>query len=95
MTELPAALEKIDGDWIADLTEEMVKIPSVTLEETEICAFYERQLVDLGLEVDILINNAGYGFGGTIHEQRHKMTTYPRGGAAAIWYFSRRIMRTS
>ena len=53
MTELPAALEKIDGDWIADLTEEMVKIPSVTLEETEICAFYERQLVDLGLEVDV------------------------------------------
>ena len=46
MTE--AVLGKIDGEWIADLTEEMVKIPSVTMDETEVCSYYERQLVELG-----------------------------------------------
>ena len=51
MTE--AVLEKIDGGWIADLTEEMVKIPSVTMNETEVCEYYERQLEELGLEVDV------------------------------------------
>ena len=51
MTE--AVLEKIDGGWIADLTEEMVKIPSVTMNETEVCGYYERQLGELGLEVDV------------------------------------------
>ena len=51
MTE--AVLEEIDGGWIADLTEEMVKIPSVTMNETEVCGYYERQLGELGLEVDV------------------------------------------
>jgi succinyl-diaminopimelate desuccinylase len=53
MADSQAVLEEIDGDWIADLTEEMVRIPSVTLNETEVCAYYERQLGELGLEVDV------------------------------------------
>ena len=53
MADRHAVLEKIDGEWIAELTEEMVKIPSVTMNETEVCAYYERQLVELGLEVDV------------------------------------------
>jgi len=44
-------LEHIDRDWIADMTEEMVKIPSVTMNEREVCVFYEQQLRELGLDV--------------------------------------------
>jgi len=53
MVDRQAVLEKIDGAWIAELTEEMVKIPSVTMNETEVCTYYERQLGELGLEVDV------------------------------------------
>ena len=53
MADRQAVLDKIDGEWIADLTEEMVRIPSVTMNETEVCAYYERQLGELGLEVDV------------------------------------------
>ena len=59
MADRHAVLEKIDGEWIAELTEEMVKIPSVTMNETEVCAYYERQLVELGLEVDVREVTAG------------------------------------
>ena len=53
MTDVQAVLEGIDGDWIADLTEEMVRIPSVTMDEQKICVFYEQQLRELGLDVDV------------------------------------------
>ncbi|MFP6703997.1 MAG: hypothetical protein VB861_19775, partial [Planctomycetaceae bacterium] len=59
MADSQAVLEEIDGDWIADLTEEMVRIPSVTLNETEVCAYYERRLGELGLEVDVREVTAG------------------------------------
>ncbi|MFP6767513.1 MAG: M20/M25/M40 family metallo-hydrolase [Planctomycetaceae bacterium] len=53
MTETQAVLEKINGEWIADLTEEMVRIPSVTMDEAAVCIYYEQQLRGLGLEVDV------------------------------------------
>jgi len=53
MTDSRAVLDGIDGDWIADLTEEMVRIPSVTMDEREVCVFYEQQLRNLGLDVDV------------------------------------------
>ena len=53
MADVAAVLERIPGDWIVDVTEEMVRIPSVTMNETEVCGYYERQLSDLGLEVDV------------------------------------------
>ena len=47
------ALERIDGQWIADEAERLVRVPSVTLDEREVCQLYEQQLRDLGLDVDV------------------------------------------
>ena len=46
-------LEHIDADWIAEQTERLVRVPSVTLEEQEVCRLYEQQLRELGLDVDV------------------------------------------
>ena len=46
-------LEHIDGSWIADTCERLVRVPSVTLEEQEVCRLYEQQLRELGLDVDV------------------------------------------
>lgn len=46
-------LEKINGKWIADEAERLVRVPSVTLEEQEVCRLYEQQLRGLGLDVDV------------------------------------------
>ena len=43
----------IDGAWIADHAERLVRVPSVTLQEEEVCRLYHEQLQDLGLEVDV------------------------------------------
>ena len=42
----------IDREWIASRTVELVEIPSVTLEEAEVCRFYGRMLEELGVEVE-------------------------------------------
>jgi acetylornithine deacetylase/succinyl-diaminopimelate desuccinylase-like protein len=46
-------LDNIDRDWILEQAEQLVRVPSVTLEEQEVCRMYERQLRDLGLDVDV------------------------------------------
>ena len=46
-------LAAIDTAWIAAEAERLVKIPSVTLEEEEVCRCYHQQLLDLGLDVDV------------------------------------------
>ena len=43
----------IDGEWIAQQATALVEIPSVTLEEAQVCSYFEEQLRDLGLEVDV------------------------------------------
>lgn len=45
------ALDLIDPAWIADRALAMVSIPSVTLDEAEVCAWYEARLRELGVEV--------------------------------------------
>lgn len=52
MNEIDAVLDAIDGEWIAARAQELVEVPSVTMEEAEVCQFFEAQLRDLGLEVD-------------------------------------------
>lgn len=46
-------LNLVDRDWIADETERLVRVPSVTLEEQEVCRLYEQQLRELGLDVEV------------------------------------------
>ncbi len=46
-------LNAIDGNWIVDRSEELVRIPSVTMHEEAVCAAYEGMLRDLGLNVDV------------------------------------------
>ena len=48
-TALKAA---VDGDWIAQMAQALVEIPSVTLQEAEVCRFYAAQLDELGFTVD-------------------------------------------
>ena len=53
MTVDQTLLDAIDGEWIAQKAEELVRTPSVTLHEKEVCDLYTRQLRDLGLTVDV------------------------------------------
>jgi len=46
-------VEAVDGAWIAQQTMDLVSIPSVTMDEAEVCSFFESQLRDLGLGVDV------------------------------------------
>ena len=46
-------IEPIDREWIAHQTLALVEIPSVTMAEAAVCNYYEAQLRDLGLEVDV------------------------------------------
>ena len=43
----------IDVEWIAERAVELIEIPSVTMDEAAVCQIYERQLRDLGLDVDV------------------------------------------
>ncbi|MBT3341852.1 MAG: M20/M25/M40 family metallo-hydrolase [Gemmatimonadetes bacterium] len=81
----------IDTDWIADRAWDLLQIPSVTMEEGEVCALFERQLHDLGLKVDVRTvgadgrNNlyariAGTGDGPTLMLNGH-LDTIPLGDA--------------
>jgi acetylornithine deacetylase len=51
--DIEKVLAAIDGEWIAARAEELVAIPSPTMEEQEVCRAYERMLCGLGLEVDV------------------------------------------
>lgn len=53
MTVRDELVATIDGAWIADQAERLVRVPSVTLQEEEVCRLYHEQLQDLGLEVDV------------------------------------------
>jgi len=53
MTLQQQILNEINGDWIADQAEQLVRVPSVTMNEQEVCLLYERQLSALGLDVDV------------------------------------------
>ena len=46
-------IDQIDGPWIAQETLRLVEVPSVTLQEQQVCRLYEQQLRDLGLEVQV------------------------------------------
>ncbi len=47
-----ALKDAVDGEWIAQLAQAMVEIPSVTMQEAEVCQFYAAQLRELGFDVD-------------------------------------------
>jgi acetylornithine deacetylase/succinyl-diaminopimelate desuccinylase-like protein len=53
MSQLNTILKDIDGDWIADRAEELVRIPSVTMHEEAVCVVYEQMIRELGLDVDV------------------------------------------
>lgn len=46
-------IRQIDAGWLAGQTMALVEIPSVTMHEATVCEFYERRLLDLGLDVDV------------------------------------------
>ena len=52
-------LNEIDRGWIADQAEALVRVPSVTMNEREVCLLYEQQLRALGLDVDVREVTAG------------------------------------
>ena len=43
----------IDGEWIAQQATALVEIPSVTLEEAQVCSYFEEQLRGLGLQLAV------------------------------------------
>ena len=53
MEDTENILSAVDGAWIAEQATTLVEIPSVTLEEEEVCRYFEEQLQELGLEVDV------------------------------------------
>jgi acetylornithine deacetylase/succinyl-diaminopimelate desuccinylase-like protein len=46
-------LERVDTEWIASRTEELVRVHSVTMAEVEVCRMYEQMMRDVGLTVDV------------------------------------------
>ena len=44
--------DAVDGEWIAQQAQALVEIPSVTLQEAEVCRYYAAQLRELGFTVD-------------------------------------------
>ena len=53
MDSLDSILTAVNKEWIAEQAQTLVEIPSVTLEEEQVCRCYEQQLRDLGLDVDV------------------------------------------
>ena len=47
-----ALKDAVDGEWIARQAQAMVEIPSVTMEEADVCQYYAAQLRELGFDVD-------------------------------------------
>ncbi|NKB67156.1 MAG: M20/M25/M40 family metallo-hydrolase [Candidatus Latescibacteria bacterium] len=61
--------DAVDTEWIARQTQRLVEIPSVTMQEEAVCQYYQEQLEELGLEVDVRPvtsgrNNLYAGLGG-------------------------------
>jgi len=52
MNALKRIMDKVDKQWLAEQTLAMVEIPSVTMEEAEVCRYYATQLRALGLDTD-------------------------------------------
>lgn len=50
---MPDPLNLIDPEWLAEHTLALVEIPSVTMDEADVCATFEKLMTDLGLEVDV------------------------------------------
>jgi acetylornithine deacetylase/succinyl-diaminopimelate desuccinylase-like protein len=48
-----AVVDSVDVDWVAEKTLDLVKVPSVTMDEATVCDIYEMQLRELGLKVDV------------------------------------------
>ncbi len=48
-----ALKDAVDGEWIARQAQAMVEIPSVTMEEADVCQYYAAQLRELGFDVDL------------------------------------------
>lgn len=48
-----ALLEGIDPEWIAEQALRLTEIPSVTMNEAQVCQYFTAQLQELGLDVDI------------------------------------------
>ena len=53
MTDLDEIIKYIDSEWISSVAQELVSVPSVTMEEESICRCFESKLRELGLEVDV------------------------------------------
>lgn len=53
MASMAQVLNGIDPEWIARETAAMVQIPSVTMNESEVCAYFKAQLEAIGLAVDV------------------------------------------
>ena len=53
MNKMESILKAIDGAWIANQAAALVKIPSVTMQEAEVCNYFEAQVRDMGLDVDV------------------------------------------
>ena len=47
-----ALKDAVDGEWIAQQAQAMVEIPSVTMQEADVCQYYAAQLWELGFDVD-------------------------------------------
>ena len=47
-----ALKDAVDGEWIAQQAQALVEIPSVTMQEAEVCQYYAAQLRELGFSVD-------------------------------------------
>ncbi|MED5416689.1 MAG: M20/M25/M40 family metallo-hydrolase, partial [Candidatus Latescibacterota bacterium] len=84
-------LDAVDGDWIDEQAWQLLQIPSVTMDEGEVCGLFECQLRDLGLQVDVRAvdddgrNNLyariqGQGHGPTLMLNGH-LDTIPLGDA--------------
>ena len=52
-SDLDRVLASIDREWIARETAAMIQIPSVTMNEKDVCAHFQARLQSLGLKVDV------------------------------------------
>ncbi len=50
---MPSPVSLIEPEWLAEQTLALVETPSVTMDETTVCAQFAELLVDAGLDVDV------------------------------------------
>ena len=53
MNDRAEIIDAIDAEWIAGQATRMIQIPSVTLDEQEICSYFEQEMRALGLDVNV------------------------------------------